>query len=425
MKKHEHLILAMTFIVSVLLLISCGRKMPSQDTFIEELLESNRDLAGDVLDNAKQHELRIIYTQINRDSLNRPKLKTFEYYAVPERYFYPASTVKLYAAALALEKLNGINVEGLNKFSSLQIDSAYHGQSAVETDSTAPNGRPTIAHYIKKIFLVSDNDAYNRLYEFLGQDYLNKKLWKKGFEDTRIFHRLSIALTPEENRHTNPFTFFNGDRVIYHQDAQYNPLPLTNDVPGMMKGEGHIEEGKLIREPMDFSQKNYTPLNELHGALQRLIFPQVFKSEQRFKLSEADYDFLLKYMSMLPGESQIAAYNDTSNYYDSYVKFFMFGDSKQDMPEHIRLFNKVGDAYGYLIDNAYIVDFKNKIEFFLSAVIFVNENQIFNDDQYEYDSIGFPFLANLGRIFYKYEMDRNRRYVPDLSRFKFDYVNTD
>ncbi|MDP9231009.1 MAG: glycoside hydrolase family 9 protein, partial [Bacteroidota bacterium] len=42
--------------------------------------------------------------------------------------------------------------------------------------STAANGFPSIAQYIKKIFLVSDNDAYNRLYEFLGQQTINDKL---------------------------------------------------------------------------------------------------------------------------------------------------------------------------------------------------------------------------------------------------------
>ena len=35
--------------------------------------------------------------------------------------------------------------------------------------------------------------------------------------------------------------------------------------------------------------------------------------------------------------------------------------------------------------------------FILSATIKVNNNRIYNDDKYEYDDIGFPFLAELGR----------------------------
>ena len=48
----------------------------------------------------------------------------------------------------------------------------------------------------------------------------------------------------------------------------------------------------------------------------------------------------------------------------------------------------------------------------------MNENQIYNDDVYEYDEIGFPFLADLGRIIYQYEINRKRKNIPDLSRFQ-------
>ena len=67
------------------------------------------------------------------------------------------------------------------------------------------------------------------------------------------------------------------------------------------------------------------------------------------------------------------------------------------MNPEIRIYNKVGDAYGTITDVAYIKDKKNEIEFFLTATILVNENKIFNDDIYESDQIGIPFLAALGR----------------------------
>ncbi len=47
-------------------------------------------------------------------------------------------------------------------------------QTRVYNDPTTEDGRPTVAHYIKKILLVSDNDAFNRLYEFLGQEYIQQ-----------------------------------------------------------------------------------------------------------------------------------------------------------------------------------------------------------------------------------------------------------
>ena len=106
---------------------------------------------------------------------------------------------------------------------------------------------------------------------------------------------------------------------------------------------------------------------------------------------------------MLPKESECPSY-DTKEYYDGYVKFFMYGDTKETIPDNIKIYSKSGLAYGYLTDNAYIVDEKNNIEFFLSATIHVNENGIYNDDNYEYDEIGLPFLAELGRIIYQHEL---------------------
>ena len=48
---------------------------------------------------------------------------------------------------------------------------------------------------------------------------------------------------------------------------------------------------------------------------------------------------------MLPHECEFPRY-DREKYYDSYVKFFMFGDSKAPMPQGVRIFNKVGLPMG-------------------------------------------------------------------------------
>ena len=37
----------------------------------------------------------------------------------------------------------------------------------------------------------------------------------------------------------------------------------------------------------------------------------------------------------------------------------------------------------FVIDNAYIVDFDNNVEFFLSAVVYGNKNGIINETNYE------------------------------------------
>jgi len=106
-------------------------------------------------------------------------------------------------------------------------------------------------------------------------------------------------------------------------------------------------------------------------------------------------------MSRTPNEVAIPFY-DRETFFDSYGKFFMYGDKKGEMTMDTRIYNKVGLAYGTVTDVAYVKD-RNGIEFFLTATILTNKNEIFNDNLYEYDELGIPFLAALGREIYQFE----------------------
>ena len=173
---------------------------------------------------------------------------------------------------------------------------------------------------------------------------------------------------------------------------------------------------------MDFSKKNRIGIEDLHKILISLVFPGKVKATERFNITEADRLFVLKYMSQYPTESLYPPYAaDTVNYWPAYCKFLLYGAEKKPLPENIRIFNKVGDAYGQMIDVAYVADYKNKIEFFISAVIYCNSDGILNDDKYDYDSIGKPFMKNLGNVIYDYEMKRKYKTRPDLSPLLFTY----
>lgn len=401
--------------------ISFIQAQQGRKNLLAGIIEQNQETLMPVSVNPEKFRVQILYTQIDRDANNVPSFRSFPYNAEDDNYFYPASTVKLPAAILALEKLNEINVDGLNKFTSLRIDSAYTGQVKVREDTSSKNSLPSIAQYIKKIFLVSDNDAFNRLYEFLGQKYLNDKLNEKGFGNTLISHRLSVAVTPEANKYTNPFEFFTEDKIIYRQPLAYNREELKNNLASAIMGNSYIVGDSLIQQPKDFGASNYFSLKDMQMVLKTVLFPEAVPEDKRFNLSEDDYNFLYKYLSMLPRESKYPFYTDYTHYWDGYVKFFIYGDKLNTIPSNIRIFNKVGLAYGFMIDNAYVVDFENGVEFLLSAVIYINEDEIFNDDKYEYESIGFPFMANLGKVIYEYELHRHKEHLPDLTKFRIDY----
>ena len=389
--------------------------------FLESLLKTRPVEFDDILKNRKELNVQIIYTQINRSANGEVNLTPYFFNVNTDNYFYPASTVKLPIVLLALQKLQTLTNKGIDRNTAMITEPAFKEQSSVYNDPSSIDGKPSVAQYIKKILLVSDNDAYNRLYEFLGQEYINVEMKKKGYADVQILHRLNIFLSEEENRRTNIIKFIGTDSsVLYEQPAQVNTSKYAarKDV----LGKGYYSGGKLINEPMDFSKKNRIGLEDLNKVLVSLVFPEKVKGSERFDIAENDRQYVLKCMSQYPTESLYPPYAaDTVNYWPAYGKFLLFGSDKGMLPANIRIFNKEGDAYGHMLDVAYIVDFENKIEFFLSAVIYCNSDGILNDDKYDYDKVGFPFMKNLGKLLYDYELTRERKVKPELSPLLFEY----
>lgn len=373
---------------------------------LEEIMAKNKKEFGEILKNRKDLNVQIVYTQIDRNKQGIPKFTTHTFNVNKKNYFYPASTVKMPIAFLALEKLNELNIKGLDMNTTMITDSNYANETIVFNQPTAKDGKPTIANYIKQIFLVSDNDAFNRLYEFLGQEYIMTKLKEKGY-DAIIRHRLQLALTSEENRHTNPIYFYDDNgKLIYKQPAQYNKQEIKS--LEVKLGKGYYKNGKLINEPFDFSLKNQVYLQELHEMLQSVVFHKYWPSNKKFLLSKKDLSFVMHWLKSYPAESDYPPY-DTAHYWDTYCKFLYYGSEKSNVNPNIKIYNKVGDAYGFLIDVAYITNETKGIEFMLSAAISCNTDGIYNDDKYEYETIGFPFMRDIGKALYTYELKRKQK----------------
>ncbi len=366
----------------------------TQKIGLEKLSKSKNDLLKPVFDNFEKFELQILYTQVNRKPNGKIEFMDFEYRVNDNAYFYPASAVKLPVAAMALEKLKELR-------NSEQIGIVRNTLYYFEGDSV----KHSISQDIEAVFAVSDNEAYNRLFEFLGQDYINNKLEQKGLGPVNISHRLSVGNAFKTE--TIPMIFEileNSDSTNFRFPGTKNLSSIPLNMKGIQKGIGFVQNDTLIDGAFDFSLKNHFPLRSQHRLMKQLMFPMNFPENKRFDMDEEDRGFLLNAMKQLPRE---AGY-DPEEYPDSYVKFFLYGDTKNAIPDEIKIYNKIGQAYGTLTETAYITNASKGVEFFLSATILVNKNGIFNDNDYEYESIGIPFFAALGREIYELELNREK-----------------
>jgi len=409
--------------ILIFLLLICSITsiaQPRTDKLLENIFAGEKDsLFQSVIRHPEIYRYQIIYTQINRDKNNIPSFTNYYYNYDSLRYFNPASTVKMPLAFLSLEKLNQLKEKAVNMFTPMQYDSGYSRQTILYKDSTAENGLPSIAQFIRKAFLVSDNDAYTRMYEFVGQQTINRRIHEMGFSDFRITRRF-MRMNADENRHTNPIRFIKPDgSLIYLQAMAFNRDSFDFSHINKM-GKAYMNaQDSLVNEPIDFTTANNVTVYHLQQLLQSVLFPNSVPPNRRFHLEKKNYDFLYRYLAQYPSETDYPKY-DTGLYYDSYVKFF-FKNGSHDMPNYIRVFNKVGWAYGCLTDVSYVADFKNKVEYMLTATIYVNSDGVMNDNKYDYDEIGYPFLYRLGQCIYNYELKRNRKYKPDLSRFNIHF----
>ena len=342
------------------------------------LKNSESELINYVYRNKEKFEVQIILTELKKRK-NGFTIHKKKFNVDKKNYFYPASSIKLPIALLTIEKIN----ENPN----LNINSEF----SIEGDSIIT----TFKKEITDLFIISSNESYNRLFEFLGQDYINKKLKQKGFKDFSISHRLSTK--ESDNLKTKKINFYRNGEINQIQKS-INNKPLTKlNLKNLNKGVGFILDNELQNKSMDFSRKNYFSIEELNNILIFLFFPEISKNK-KFNLSKSQNLLIQKLMSSTPFDMGF----DKNIYPNNYNKFFIYGDKDGMINDNI--YNKVGNAYGYSIDNAYIYNKNSDRHFVLTACIYTNANNILNDNYYEYDEIGIPFLAEIGRFLTNYNI---------------------
>ena len=377
-------------IITLILLVGCSfNPDPIRSTFKED------DFLRSILKDKDNYEIQILYTEVSKNSIGQSEFSDFQFQLNDEKYFYPASTIKLPIAVMALSKINELRAEGstISPKSKIKLSLINNNQEIILKDSIT-----SFQNLIADVFLVSDNSASNVLIDFIGYNYFNSSMSNSGFENTYLNHKF------------NPDPFVDStwiistlDNEIISSNANQITVLASSNISNLKKGEKRFIDGEIKNESLDFSSKNRSSLTDMHNIIKNLIYPEI--SISKFNLNVEDYDFLRYWMSRFTYEDLGAKYIGDAKFFKSYNKFFIHGTDTILNNTDIRVYNKIGQAYGTSTDSAYIKNYKEDVEFFLTATIYTNKNKIINDNIYEYGEAAIPFLSRLSKALYKNLLD--------------------
>ena len=355
------------------------------------------DFLKEIIKEKEDYEIQILLTKIDQYN-SKVDFQEYKYQLDDNKYFYPASTIKLPIVVLTLKKINELRSKGseITLKSKITLNYKDDYSELVVRDSIT-----SFQNLIADVFLVSDNSASNILIDFIGYNYFNHEMENAGFDKTYLNHKF------------NPDPYVNSTWQI--SDLDNNLISSLNDdqkiikaddkTIGLEKGERRYFKGEILDESLNFSEKNRSSISDMHHLIKYIFYPEIFDITNTFNLNVEDYDFLRYWMSRFTYEDIGEKFIGDEKFFETYNKFFIHGDEQSVSNEQIRVYNKIGQAYGTSIDNGLIKNYQDNVEFILTATIYTNKNKVINDNLYEYDDIAVPFLAKLSRSIYNELVD--------------------
>ncbi len=376
----------------ILLLAVFSSLLSCNSNPIELVLKSDPYLK-EIIKDKEDYEIQVMLTKINHNN-TKIDFQNYQYQHDENQYFYPASTIKLPIVVLTLKKINELRSKGsdITLKSKIILNNVDNYSNFKLKDSIT-----SFQNLIADIFLVSDNSASNILIDFIGYNYFNDEMQNAGFDRTYLNHKF------------NPDPYVNSTWQI--SDLDNNMISSINDnqkiikaddkTNGLDKGESRYFNGEILDESLNFSEKNRFSITDMHNLIKYIFYPEIFDMANTFNLNVEDYDFIRYWMSRFTYEDIGEKFIGDEKFFETYNKFFIHGDEQSVSNEQIRVYNKIGQAYGTSIDNGLIKNYQNNVEFILTSTIYTNKNKVINDNLYEYDDIAEPFLAKLSRAIYK------------------------
>lgn len=362
------------------------------DDYVERALRASghEEMAG-WLAEAEALRLQVLVTVVKPNAKGPDDLEEHGY-RVDAEYIYPASAIKTLISIAALRYLDEIGKEhGVELPPNVRImrckSPAGHCEVPEADEDDKPDDdedqeKPHVSREIRKLLAWSDNDAYDRLYDLVGHQRLNELMGEMGLSSVRFHHRMSSAWQPKKTRRVRVYPWKGRVVTLPARESELSLAPT--DAKRLSVGSAHKTAKGLVEEPMDFAEKNYASLRDLHDSQIALVRPEL--ARRSLGLDDAARKVIVDAMS-----GRVVA-----GKHGAVHKPMVNGVLEVLTADRVRYVNKSGRAYGFHLENAYVEDRESGRAFFVTAAIYANPNGVLNDDDYAYEELSQPFLAAVG-----------------------------
>jgi hypothetical protein len=328
-------------------------------------------------------QLRISYAKVIKQTL-----QATQHYAASPKWFAPASLVKLPLAAFALEFAQELAQQKGWDWRNLAL--SFPEMPACATRAHELRGKQSLTQIIERAMVVSDDSAYCALYDFLGPQWIATRLQSMGYLDVHIQSRFGNC-GPEQSAITGPVVMHAG-KGDTHSLQKRPAFKLWQSATPIRVGKAWMHNGQRVEGAKDFSNSNTASMDSLLTMMQALKFSQQVPVQKRFRISSEARAWLWQLMAKHPTQCDVCLPADRNQHPSS---FRLLGVGDRQWPQGLHVHNKVGWSYGFLSDLSYLQH--NERACFIGVAMYLNRDEVLNDGRYEYDSIGRPFMAELGR----------------------------
>ena len=363
------------------------------DPLVVQILNGGGAALKTVLATPEKYRFQVLYGVITPGAA--PKLERHGFRADAE-YFFPASSMKVPIALAAYDRLGALR-------------SAPPGKPALTRDATmrihpvSGNAEPyvtTLARETWRALIVSDNFSANRLLAMVGHREVHETLWALGLPSVRIHGAFATGAETDPAELSPRIEVTTAEGAAAELPARRSDLvPPPTDAPGLAIGKANIVDGRRVEGPLSFADKNAIRLRELQDALIRIMRPELLPAGSRpDTASKEDLAYMREALGTLPSASGLAGF-ERNVVADYQLSPFLRGIERVRARGQFLIHSKVGQAFGFLIANAYVVDKATGRAFFLIASVYANPEETMNSDAYAYDAISFPALADVAEAF--------------------------